>query len=181
MLLRVVPSFSKTLFLLLCSIATKCRNFGCITIQKPMLQNLSRSLTNRWPNFRQIYIKALKVLNILKNSFFIPFSKVALFLNPLIWLQFSCRQVTNQAQGSFYRIFSLLWPKLLERVGNSVAEPHHFDAAPGLNFDAAPAAPAPAPTLLYSKANNQMMRLRLRYTSWQQYFCYHDQHAEKLC
>jgi hypothetical protein len=40
----------------------------------------------------------------------------------------------------------------------SVAEPHQFYAAtapaPGKNFDAAlaPAAPAPAPTLLYSKA-----------------------------
>jgi hypothetical protein len=37
----------------------------------------------------------------------------------------------------------------------SVAEPHHFYAAPapGKNFDAASAAPAaPAPTLLYSKA-----------------------------
>jgi hypothetical protein len=36
----------------------------------------------------------------------------------------------------------------------SVAEPHHFYAAPapGKNFDAAPAAPAPAPTILYSKA-----------------------------
>jgi hypothetical protein len=40
----------------------------------------------------------------------------------------------------------------------SVAEPHHFYAAPapapGKNFDAAsaPAAPAPAPTLLYNKA-----------------------------
>jgi hypothetical protein len=35
----------------------------------------------------------------------------------------------------------------------SVAEPHHFYAAPapGENFDAAPA--APAPTLLHSKAN----------------------------
>jgi hypothetical protein len=37
----------------------------------------------------------------------------------------------------------------------SVAEPHHFYAAPapGKNFDAAPApaSPAPAPTLLYSK------------------------------
>jgi hypothetical protein len=30
----------------------------------------------------------------------------------------------------------------------SVAEPHHFYAAPGKNFDA-----APAPTPLYSKAN----------------------------
>jgi hypothetical protein len=34
----------------------------------------------------------------------------------------------------------------------SVAEPRHFYAAPGKNFDAAPAAPAPAPSLLYSKA-----------------------------
>jgi hypothetical protein len=36
----------------------------------------------------------------------------------------------------------------------SVAKLHHFYAAPapGENFDAAPAAPAPAPTLLYSKA-----------------------------
>jgi hypothetical protein len=38
----------------------------------------------------------------------------------------------------------------------SVAEPHHFYAAPapGENFDGAPApaAPARAPTLLYSKA-----------------------------
>jgi hypothetical protein len=36
-------------------------------------------------------------------------------------------------------------------VTTSVAEPHHFYAAPapGENFDAAP---APAPTLLYSKA-----------------------------
>jgi hypothetical protein len=32
---------------------------------------------------------------------------------------------------------------------SSVAEPHHFYAAPGKNFDAAPA--APALTLLYSK------------------------------
>jgi hypothetical protein len=40
-------------------------------------------------------------------------------------------------------------------VLTSVAEPHHFYATPapaqGKNFDAAPAAPAPAPTLLYSK------------------------------
>jgi hypothetical protein len=40
-------------------------------------------------------------------------------------------------------------------VESSLAEPHHFYAAPapGNNFDAtpAPAAPAPAPTLLYSK------------------------------
>jgi hypothetical protein len=32
---------------------------------------------------------------------------------------------------------------------NSVAEPHNFYTASGENFDAAP---APAPTLLYSKA-----------------------------
>jgi hypothetical protein len=40
-------------------------------------------------------------------------------------------------------------------VLSSVAEPHHFYAAPApcKNFDAAPAAPAPAPTLLYRKAN----------------------------
>jgi hypothetical protein len=39
-------------------------------------------------------------------------------------------------------------------VCSSVAEPHHFYAAPapGENFDAAPAPAAPAPTLLYSKA-----------------------------
>jgi hypothetical protein len=37
----------------------------------------------------------------------------------------------------------------------SFAEPHHFYAAPALykNVDAAPAAPAPAPTRLFSKAN----------------------------
>jgi hypothetical protein len=35
----------------------------------------------------------------------------------------------------------------------SVAEPHHFDVAPapGKFFDAAPAAPAPSPTILYTK------------------------------
>jgi hypothetical protein len=43
-------------------------------------------------------------------------------------------------------------------IFSSVAEPHHFYAAPapGENFDAAPApaapVPAPAPTLLHSKA-----------------------------
>jgi hypothetical protein len=41
-------------------------------------------------------------------------------------------------------------------INTSVAEPHQFYAAPvpapGENFVAAPAAPAPAPTLLYSKA-----------------------------
>jgi hypothetical protein len=35
-------------------------------------------------------------------------------------------------------------------IFTSVAELHHFYAAPGKNFDAAPV--APAPTLLYSKA-----------------------------
>jgi hypothetical protein len=43
----------------------------------------------------------------------------------------------------------------VNNVLTSVAEPHHFYAAPapapGKNFDAAPAAPATAPTLLYSK------------------------------
>jgi hypothetical protein len=40
-------------------------------------------------------------------------------------------------------------------VKTSVAESHHFFAAPtpGKNFDAAPVAPAPVPTLLYCKAN----------------------------
>jgi hypothetical protein len=48
--------------------------------------------------------------------------------------------------------------RVFERILSSVAEPHHFYAAPapGKNFDAALApadpAPAPAPTLLYSKA-----------------------------
>jgi hypothetical protein len=39
-------------------------------------------------------------------------------------------------------------------IATSVAEPHHFYAAPALikNFDAAPDPAAPAPTLLYSQA-----------------------------
>jgi hypothetical protein len=39
-----------------------------------------------------------------------------------------------------------------QHTASSVAEPHHFYAAPapGENFNAAPA--APAPTLLYTKA-----------------------------
>jgi hypothetical protein len=42
--------------------------------------------------------------------------------------------------------------RIRDTVISSVAEPHHFYAAPAPsdNFDAAPA--APAPTLLYSKA-----------------------------
>jgi hypothetical protein len=44
---------------------------------------------------------------------------------------------------------------------SSVAEPHHFYAAPGENFDAAPA-PVPAPTLLYSKA--KFLKLTKVYT-----------------
>jgi hypothetical protein len=38
-------------------------------------------------------------------------------------------------------------------LASSVAKPHHFYAAPapGKKFKAAPAAPAPAPSLLYSK------------------------------
>jgi hypothetical protein len=39
-----------------------------------------------------------------------------------------------------------------ETLNISVAGLHHFYAAPVKNFDAAPAAPAPAPTLMYSKA-----------------------------
>jgi hypothetical protein len=40
---------------------------------------------------------------------------------------------------------------MAQNIASSVAEPHHFYAtpAPGINFDAAQA--APAPTLLYSK------------------------------
>jgi hypothetical protein len=60
-----------------------------------------------------------------------------------------------------FRVFAFcmaaLWSKLREKNNSkslisSVAEPHHFYAAPapGKNFDAAPA--APAPTLLYDKA-----------------------------
>jgi hypothetical protein len=58
-----------------------------------------------------------------------------------------------------------VWLRILFTISllkASVAEPHHFyaapapDPAPGTNFDAAPdpaapAAPAPNPTLLYSK------------------------------
>jgi hypothetical protein len=46
-----------------------------------------------------------------------------------------------------------LIPRCSHALAGSVAESHHFYAspAPGKNFDAAPAAPAPAPTLLYSK------------------------------
>jgi hypothetical protein len=40
---------------------------------------------------------------------------------------------------------------LLSDVISSVAEPHHYCAAPGKNFDAG-SAPAPAPTLQYSNA-----------------------------
>jgi hypothetical protein len=44
----------------------------------------------------------------------------------------------------------------------SDAEPHHFYAAPGKNFDAAPAPAAPAPTLLYRKA--KFLKLTKVYT-----------------
>jgi hypothetical protein len=50
--------------------------------------------------------------------------------------------------------FHVFMGKIFKNVlFTSVAEPHHFYAAtaPGKNFDAAPA--APAPTLLYRKAN----------------------------
>jgi hypothetical protein len=41
----------------------------------------------------------------------------------------------------------------MSSVATSVAEPRHFYVAPApdKNFDLAPAAPAPPPTLLYSK------------------------------
>jgi hypothetical protein len=47
-----------------------------------------------------------------------------------------------------------LFSHLQHGIYSRVAEPHNFYAAPvpGKNFDAAPAAPAPAPTLLHSKA-----------------------------
>jgi hypothetical protein len=52
----------------------------------------------------------------------------------------------------FFKKVLVLFKK--NTISSSVAEPHHFYAAPapapGKNFDAAPA--APAPTLLYSKA-----------------------------
>jgi hypothetical protein len=51
-------------------------------------------------------------------------------------------------------VFNLCSQDFLPSIFSRNAEPHHFYAAPapGKNFDAAPAAPAPAPTLLYSKA-----------------------------
>jgi hypothetical protein len=54
----------------------------------------------------------------------------------------------------FFYLQLLLYFFLSGLVTSSVAEPHHFYAAlaPGKNFEAAPAAPAPAPTQLYSKA-----------------------------
>jgi hypothetical protein len=58
---------------------------------------------------------------------------------------YTCNCLTrNVIKRSQSRVFNFL-------VFCSVAEPHHFYAAPapGKNFDAAP---APAPTLLYSKA-----------------------------
>jgi hypothetical protein len=42
---------------------------------------------------------------------------------------------------------------------NSVAKPHHFYAAPGANFDAAPA--AMAPNLLYSSPNFKGIKLKV--------------------
>jgi hypothetical protein len=59
----------------------------------------------------------------------------------------------EQREGKKFNLQQLMTKtnKLLPIAVNSVAEPHHFYAAtaPGKNFDAAP---APAPTLLYSKA-----------------------------
>jgi hypothetical protein len=60
-------------------------------------------------------------------------------------------------------------------VYSSVAEPHQFYAAPapGENFDAAPAvpAPAPAPTLLYSKAK---FSKELKFIHMLKLFCSYD-------
>jgi hypothetical protein len=58
-------------------------------------------------------------------------------------------------------VFRFIFVKLT----SSVAEPHHFYAAPGENFDA-----APAPTLLYSKAKflkrtKHMMKLSSSFDS----------------
>jgi hypothetical protein len=49
-------------------------------------------------------------------------------------------------------IFSVV---IAEAASSSVAEPHHFYAAPapGKIFDAAPAAPAPAPTHCIARQN----------------------------
>jgi hypothetical protein len=52
----------------------------------------------------------------------------------------------NKPQAAQEQIISCRLIPLL----TSVVEPQYFDAAPGKNFDAAPAL---APTLLYSKAN----------------------------
>jgi hypothetical protein len=50
--------------------------------------------------------------------------------------------------------YSIFCPPRRLCLETSVAELHHFYAAPALveNFDAAPALAAPAPALLYSKA-----------------------------
>jgi hypothetical protein len=49
--------------------------------------------------------------------------------------------------SKIFKVLSCNWGLTVQ---NSVGEPHHFYAAPapGENFDAAPATPAPAPTLL---------------------------------
>jgi hypothetical protein len=45
-------------------------------------------------------------------------------------------------------IFTQSEEKSMSGLMLSVAEPHHFYAAPGKNFDAAPSAPPPVSTLL---------------------------------
>jgi hypothetical protein len=61
----------------------------------------------------------------------------------------------NTVQGEWLVIPALKYSLPIWSINVSVAEPHHFYAAPasGENLDAAPAAPvpAPAPTLLYRK------------------------------
>jgi hypothetical protein len=67
---------------------------------------------------------------------------------------------TNSASVPFFSSLVRQHLKLSGKyyiISSSVAEPHHFYAvpAPGENFDAAPAAPAapaPTPTLLFNKA-----------------------------
>jgi hypothetical protein len=76
----------------------------------------------------------------------------------VLFLAFKLFTRFNLKNQYYYIQYLLIF--LLTRVKStlaiSVAEPHHFYAAtaPGKNFDAAPApaVPAPAPTLLYSKA-----------------------------
>jgi hypothetical protein len=76
----------------------------------------------------------------------------------------------------FFRLYFEISPSTQNRHNTSVAEPHHFFAAPdpGKNCDAAPAAPAPAmapaPTLLYWKAKF-LKKLRLNDAAPAQQHC----------